>query len=121
MPEHAVTTLAELPPATSAAFAVGGTHIAVFHSSDGRLHATAAYCTHAGGAMAAGHIQDEVLLCPLHLMAFDLTTGNSLHGQPPLQVYPVRADEHGNVLIELAAPAADPGGHSGLDGQTPQP
>jgi nitrite reductase (NADH) small subunit len=30
------------------------------------------------------------VLCPLHLNAWDLTTGCSLSGQPPLTVYPVR-------------------------------
>lgn len=101
MAEHVVTTLAQLPAGSATAHTVDGVDVAVFHTESGALHAMSAYCTHANGPMAGGHVQDGVVLCPLHLMAFDLITGESHHFQPPMAVYPVRLDDQGQILIEL--------------------
>jgi len=42
--------------------------------------------------MADGQIDLKQVVCPLHLNAWDLSTGCSLSGQPDIAVYPVRQD-----------------------------
>lgn len=101
MTEHVVARLAELPPGTSNAFVVDGVDIAVFHTTTGALHAISAYCTHQDGPMAAGYIDDGVVLCPVHLMGFCLQTGESHDGQPPIAVYPARVDDDGRIVVEI--------------------
>ncbi len=39
------------------------------------------------------------MICPLHQNVFDLTTGCSTTGQPPLAVYPVRVDPDGELVV----------------------
>ena len=45
-------------------------------------------CPHRGGPLADGQIDDEVVVCPLHLNAFDLDTGCSSTGDVPLHTTP---------------------------------
>jgi nitrite reductase (NADH) small subunit len=66
--------------------------VAVFRLRDGSLRALSAVCPHRGGPLADGQIDLKQVICPLHLNAWDLATGRSLTGQPPLTVYPVRVD-----------------------------
>jgi nitrite reductase/ring-hydroxylating ferredoxin subunit len=44
----------------------------------------------------------EVVICPLHQHVFELATGCSRTGQPPLRVYPVRV-ENEQIIVERAA------------------
>ncbi|MBL7259344.1 Rieske (2Fe-2S) protein [Paractinoplanes lichenicola] len=83
----------EIPPGEGRAFAVDGQMIAVFRLRDGSLRATQAVCPHKGGPLADGQIDLKQVLCPLHLNAWDLTTGCSLSGQPDLTVYDVLIDD----------------------------
>jgi nitrite reductase (NADH) small subunit len=72
--------------------------VAVFRLRDGSVRALSAVCPHKGGPIADGQIDLKQVLCPLHLNAWDLTTGCSLSGQPPLTVYPVRVLDDQIVL-----------------------
>jgi nitrite reductase/ring-hydroxylating ferredoxin subunit len=42
------------------------------------------------------------VICPLHQHIFELATGCSRTGQPPLKVYPVRVDD-GELVIGVPA------------------
>jgi nitrite reductase (NADH) small subunit len=92
---HGMTPLGsvhDVPPGEGRAYAVGGEMIAVFRLRDGSLRAVSAVCPHNGGPLADGQIDLRQVLCPLHLNAWDLTTGCSLSGQPDLTVYRVAVD-----------------------------
>ncbi|WP_229069963.1 Rieske 2Fe-2S domain-containing protein [Actinoplanes sp. DH11] len=89
--------LADIPPGEGRSYVVGGETIAVFHLRDGSLRAVSAVCPHKGGPLADGQIDNRVVVCPLHLNAWDLATGCSQSGQPPIDVYPVRAD--GDLIV----------------------
>jgi nitrite reductase (NADH) small subunit len=39
------------------------------------------------------------VLCPLHLTAFDLTTGCAADGRYTLTSYPCQVDENGHVIV----------------------
>jgi nitrite reductase (NADH) small subunit len=80
----------DIPLGEGRTYAVDGDMIAVFRLRDGSVRALSAVCPHKGGPLADGQIDRKQVLCPLHLNAWDLTTGCSLSGQPDLTVYPVR-------------------------------
>ena len=82
----------DIPPGEGRAFAVDGDMVAVFRLRDGSVRALSAVCPHKGGPLADGQIDLKQVVCPLHLNAWDLTTGCSLSGQSDLTVYPVRID-----------------------------
>ena len=84
---------------------VDGTSIAVFRLRDGSLRAVDAVCPHRGGPLADGQIDNRIVVCPLHLNAFDLATGCSLSDQPALTVYPVTVDPAGDIVLHTEVPA----------------
>src|SRR5206468_1462018 len=85
-------SLHDIPLGEGRAYAVGGDAVAVFRLRDGSVRALSAVCPHRGGPLADGQIDLKQVVCPLHLNAWDLTTGCSLSGQPDLTTYPVRLD-----------------------------
>ncbi|BCJ48827.1 hypothetical protein Asp14428_03020 [Actinoplanes sp. NBRC 14428] len=95
----------QIPPGEGRTFAVDGDMVAVFRLRDGSLRALSAVCPHKGGPLADGQIDSKVVVCPLHLNAFDLTTGCSLSGLPGLTVYPVGVDDEGHIVIYSEVPA----------------
>jgi nitrite reductase/ring-hydroxylating ferredoxin subunit len=94
---HVVGRVEDVPPGEGRAFVVDGTQVAVFRLRDGSLHATQAACPHAGGPLADGQTDLNVLVCPLHLYTFRWTDGTSPGGAAPLRVYPVH--EEGGMLV----------------------
>lgn len=101
--EYRLGPAAELPEREGRAYAVGGDMVAVFRLRDGSLRAVSALCPHAGGPIADGIADAEAVICPLHQHVFDLATGCSRTGQPPLTVYPVRVDDGGELVVGVPA------------------
>lgn len=89
----------EIPLGEGRAFAVGSDQIAVSGSGAGSIRAVSAVCPHRGGPIADGQIDGRIVLCPLHLNAFELDSGCSTTGQEPLRSYPVVIDEDLNILL----------------------
>lgn len=98
---HRLGPVSQIPPGEGRAFAVAEEQIAVFRLRDGSLRAVSAVCPHAGGPIADGQIDGRVVLCPLHLNAFDLTTGCSTTGASPLRSYPAEAVD-GAIVVTVA-------------------
>ena len=96
---HRLGPVEEIPVGEGRAYAVAGQQVAVFRLRDGSVRAVSAVCPHAGGPLADGQIDDTVLVCPLHLHVFELATGCSRTGQPPLRAYPARVDGAGHVVV----------------------
>ncbi len=70
---------------------------------DGRLNAVADVCSHAGGPLHEGKLQDGVVTCPWHGSRFCLADGRALSGpatfdQPVLEV----RESDGGVDVKLA-------------------
>jgi nitrite reductase (NADH) small subunit len=93
--------LAQIPVGEGRAFAVGGDQIAVFRLRSGAVHAVSAVCPHAGGPLADGQADESVIVCPLHLNAWEFPTGESTTGQPPIAVYRAEVDDEGHVVVHL--------------------
>jgi nitrite reductase (NADH) small subunit len=100
--EYRLGPVTELPVGEGRAYVAGGEMIAVFRLRDGSLRAMSAACPHAGGPIADGLIDADVVICPLHQHVFELLTGCSRTGQPPLRVYLVRV-ECGQIIVAGAA------------------
>jgi nitrite reductase/ring-hydroxylating ferredoxin subunit len=98
---HRLGPVEEIPLGEGRAYRAGGVAVAVFRLRDGGLRAVAAVCPHAGGPLADGQADPRVVVCPLHLHAFDLATGRSPTGAPPVAVYPVRTDPDGHLVVEV--------------------
>jgi nitrite reductase/ring-hydroxylating ferredoxin subunit len=97
---HVVGRVEDVPPGEGRAFVAGGVQVAVFRLRDGSLHATQAACPHAGGPLADGQTDVNVLVCPLHLYTFRWTDGTSPGDVAPVQVYPVHEDA-GQLVVTV--------------------
>jgi nitrite reductase (NADH) small subunit len=93
---------AEIPPGEGRAYAVGGEQVAVFRPRNGPLRAFQAACPHAGGPLADGQLDDDVLICPLHLNVWELDGGCSRSGQADLKTYGV-AEVEGVLVLSPEA------------------
>jgi nitrite reductase/ring-hydroxylating ferredoxin subunit len=100
--EHRLGTIEQIPYGEGRAFDVEGDQVAVFRLRNGEVHALSAVCTHRGGPIADGTIDARVVICPLHLNAFELDTGCSTSGEAPLRSYPVRVDDDHNLIVHVS-------------------
>lgn len=91
----------ELPPGEGRAYAAGDVQVAVFRTRAGQLYAVSAVCPHAGGPIADGIADEQVVICPLHQHTYELATGCSRTGQPPLRAYPVAIDGEGFLVVQI--------------------
>jgi len=89
----------DIPLGEGRTYEVDGEMIAVFRLRDGSVRALSAVCPHRGGPLADGQIDNKVLVCPMHLNAFDIRTGCSLSGLSDLTVYPVSVDANGYLEV----------------------
>lgn len=90
---HELGPVDQVPHGEGRTFVVAGAQVAVFRLRDGSLRAVSAVCPHKGGPIADGQIDGRFVLCPLHLNAFDLTTGCSTTGAAPLHSYDVAVED----------------------------
>ncbi len=98
--EHVVGRLDDIPMGEGRAYVAGGVQVAVFRLRDGSLHATQAACPHAGGPLADGQTDVDVLVCPLHLYAYRWSDGVSSGGAGALRLFPVR-EVDGALLVTV--------------------
>jgi len=90
--------LDQIPYGEGRTFAVADEQVAVFRLRSGAVYALSAVCPHRGGPIADGQIDERVVMCPLHQNTFELATGCSLTGAPPLRTYRVSVDADQIVL-----------------------
>jgi nitrite reductase (NADH) small subunit len=96
---HMVGRIEDVPPGEGRTFVVEGTQVAVFRLRNGSLHATQAACPHAGGPLADGLTDVDVLVCPLHQYAYRWSDGASTSGTAPITTYAVR-ERDGYLVVE---------------------
>jgi nitrite reductase (NADH) small subunit len=99
--EVTLGALTDIPAGEGRNFQVGATRLAVFRSRNGQVFATQAECPHRQGPLADGLLGDGTLICPLHSLKFDLSTGHSLNGDCALRTFPARLSAAGQILIEM--------------------
>ncbi|TFE36459.1 non-heme iron oxygenase ferredoxin subunit [Paraburkholderia dipogonis] len=97
-----VAAVENLPPGTHRTVDVDGAQVAVFNVA-GAFHAIEDVCTHDGGVLTGGEVQDDVVVCPRHGARFCIRTGKVL-GPPAFEdvaTFPVRV-EGGLVEVQDA-------------------
>ena len=97
--EHAIGKLSQIPRGEGRNFALGTLRVAVFHTRDGQVFATQADCPHRGGPLADGLTDGATVVCPLHDRIYDFRTGAGLGNECSIQVYPVRAEADGTIML----------------------
>jgi nitrite reductase (NADH) small subunit len=97
---HTVGMVDDVPAGEGRTFVVAGIQVAVFRLRNGSLHATQAACPHAGGPLADGLTDMNVLVCPLHQYAYRWSDGASTSGAAPVRIYPVR-ERDGYLVVEV--------------------
>lgn len=96
--------LADLPSGHSTKVYFGSQQVALFNV-EGQLYAVNNRCPHARGPLCEGTIgaegQHPTVTCPWHDAAFDLRTGEALHGpiRAPVHTYAVRVGENGYIYV----------------------
>jgi 3-phenylpropionate/trans-cinnamate dioxygenase ferredoxin subunit len=88
-----VGTTSQVPAGRAEVFDVEDRKIAVFRLPDGYF-AIEDICTHDGGPLAEGEIEEDRVVCPRHGAKFDIKTGTALSfpAVTPVEAYPVRVD-----------------------------
>jgi 3-phenylpropionate/trans-cinnamate dioxygenase ferredoxin subunit len=100
MPFERALAATELAPGAHTKVIVGGQPI-LLSNLDGQFHAVHNVCLHRGGDLAAGEMQDGVVVCPLHFWGFDVKSG--VCTQVPsmaLKVFATKV-ENGEVYVEV--------------------
>ena len=69
-------------------------------NSKGKYYAIGNTCTHLGGPLAQGKLEDQTVECPWHGSRFDLTTGEVKRGpaKTPEKVYEIKV-EGSSILV----------------------
>jgi nitrite reductase/ring-hydroxylating ferredoxin subunit len=98
---HRVADRASLAPGKPLCVQVEGRSIALFDLG-GTCRAVDDECTHAGGNLSEGEVENEIVTCPWHGARFDLQTGAVLSGPAgsPVKSYPVKI-EGAAVWVEV--------------------
>jgi nitrite reductase/ring-hydroxylating ferredoxin subunit len=96
-----VASLRDLPRGSVATVEHAGRTVALFHTSEG-VFALDDTCTHAGGPLSEGEVENGRVTCPWHGAVFELTTGRTEadFASGPVRCYDVRI--RGDA-IEIAA------------------
>lgn len=92
----------DFPPGTRRVVDVDGAAVAVFNLG-GEYYAIEDICTHDGGELASGEMEDGVIICPRHGARFSIKTGAVLAppAYEPVATFPVRV-ENGIVQVRDA-------------------
>lgn len=96
---HEVARLEDIAPGELLRVEVGA-HLVCLANVDGVIYAVDDDCTHTGGPLDDGELDDHVLTCPIHLARFDVRNGQVVRGpaREPLLVYTVQVED-GRIFV----------------------
>jgi nitrite reductase/ring-hydroxylating ferredoxin subunit len=106
---HAVGRVEDLPDGRPVRRMVGPVAVAVVRAADGSYRALADQCSHDGGPLSEGEVEDGCLRCPWHGSAFRLDDGWNAAGPAtaPQPVFDTRVRD-GQLHVRLRSPAPVP-------------
>jgi 3-phenylpropionate/trans-cinnamate dioxygenase ferredoxin subunit len=86
----------------------GDRSVCLGHCADGSWGAIDNVCTHDGGVLGEGELEDCLVECPRHGARFDLLTGEvrALPAVFPVNAYPVRVVD-GRVEVDVGVPTKE--------------
>jgi nitrite reductase (NADH) small subunit len=92
----------DIPVGEGRAFTHGDRQLAVFRLRDGSVRVLDAVCAHAGGPLADGLVDGNVVMCPLHNYTFDLDSGEEVSDSGlSVCAFTASVADDGSVLVEL--------------------
>ena len=103
-----VTDAADIPIGTVGVAGAEGRSFAIGHTAEDAWGAVDNICTHDGGTLGEGELDDQCVECPRHGAKFDLFSG-AVKAMPavfPVNAYPVRIRD-GVIEIDLGVPASE--------------
>jgi 3-phenylpropionate/trans-cinnamate dioxygenase ferredoxin component len=85
-----------------------GKSLCLGHCDDGTWGAIDNVCTHDGGTLGEGELEDCLVECPRHGARFELATGEvrALPAVFPVNTYPVRIVD-GQVQVDVGVPTKE--------------
>jgi 3-phenylpropionate/trans-cinnamate dioxygenase ferredoxin subunit len=103
-----VADVADIPIGEVKVVRAEGRSFALGHTLDGGWGAIDNVCTHDGGTLGEGELDDHCVECPRHGARFDLFSGQvrALPAVYPVNAYPVRVVD-GVVEIDLGIPTRE--------------
>jgi len=99
-----VAKVQEVPPGAVKYVEVNGTPIALCNI-EGQLYAVGNVCTHDGGPLSGGSLEEHTIECPRHGARFDVRSGKvvCLPAPTPIPTYEVRVE--GDVVhVNIGSP-----------------
>ncbi len=98
---YKVAATGDIAEGTSKTLQIGEHDVVVF-KHQGSFYALRRWCTHMGGDLSQGAIEDKVVTCPRHGSQFDITTGKNLRGPKmgPIQLSSTADDLTYQVKVE---------------------
>lgn len=102
MPDIAAFAVSELAPDEARQVEVKGREPVAVFNLDGEFFAIDDTCTHGEASLAEGDIEGDEVICPFHMGAFDIRTGEACMAPcvDPVRTYPVRI-ENGVVVVSV--------------------
>jgi nitrite reductase/ring-hydroxylating ferredoxin subunit len=93
---------AEVEPGTVRVVTIAGRSLCVGLTEDGEWGAIDNVCTHDGGVLGEGELDDHAVECPRHGGRFDLFSGRVLSLPPvrPVSAYGASVED-GEVVVDL--------------------
>jgi len=100
-----VARVEDIAPGDVEVIEIEGRSLCVGHLVDGRWGAIDNVCTHDGGVLGEGLLEESAVECPRHGARFDLLTGEvkALPAVFPVNAYPVRVVD-GRIEVKLDVP-----------------
>ena len=91
----------ELGPGEVRRVEIDGRAPVAVYNLDGEFFATDDTCTHGEASLADGDVDGDEIICPFHMGAFDIRTGEATMApcDKALQIYAVRV-ENGTAYLE---------------------
>ena len=74
-----IASLSDVPSGKMKGFVVSGKKVLVVNLN-GKLYAVSSLCTHVGGPLDKGTLENNVVTCPWHGSKFDVITGAVVNG-----------------------------------------
>jgi 3-phenylpropionate/trans-cinnamate dioxygenase ferredoxin subunit len=101
----AVAKESDVPPGEVRVVDAQGKSLCLGHCEDGSWGAIDNVCTHDGGVLGEGELEDCQVECPRHGARFELLTGRvtALPAVFPVNAYPVRVVD-GVVQVDVGVP-----------------
>ena len=104
-----VAKVGAIPEGSGESFAVKGRMVAVFNEN-GQYRAIDDLCPHMGASLAAGHVEDGIVICPWHAWRFKTCDGTWCDN-PKIKIdsFPVRVvGDEIQVAVSEHRPAGEP-------------